>query len=255
LLIPFPEIRSLTIHLRCSCTVAVAQATFLPTILKVFLKYSVTKSNIYAALTYIFMIPIYPFIGWHSDWTRDRMWHFIFCMVCCIPCYAVWMHTSTHPHLIGTTISVSSLYGMAFLGGMCRPAQPVLYSYRSLTLYGASEQAVGGAATVASLSIASIMGPQMYPNSDGPHYVPAFTASVCIIALGISAYLTLPLWLMWEANRRKAKTGFAVPLQAMEDEDNSEVSAATHDRLHEVSHVAEKQVDEVSLHEFADKKV
>jgi len=64
-----------------SCTVAVAQATFLPTILSVFLKFSTRKANIYAAYTYVFMIPIYPFIGWHSDWTRDRMYHFIFPMV------------------------------------------------------------------------------------------------------------------------------------------------------------------------------
>jgi len=144
-----------------SCTVAVAQATFLPTILSVFLKFNTTKANIYAAYTYIFMIPIYPFIGWHSDWTRDRMWHFIFPMVCCIPGYAVWLYTSTHPEVRGTSISYMALYGMAFLGGMCRPAQPVLLSYRSSTLYGAAEQAVGGAAAVASLSIASIMGPQV----------------------------------------------------------------------------------------------
>lgn len=50
---------------------------------------------------------------------------------------------------------------LLLLPGMCRPAQPVLLSYRSSTLYGAAEQAVGGAAAVASLSIASIMGPQV----------------------------------------------------------------------------------------------
>ncbi|KAK4552275.1 hypothetical protein LTR86_010445 [Recurvomyces mirabilis] len=234
-----------------SCTIAVSQATFLPTILKVFLKYSTTKSNIYAALTYVFMIPIYPFIGWHSDWTRDRMWHFVFCMSCAIPCYAVWLHTSIHPELRGTVISVTSLYGVAYLGGMTRPAQPVVYSYRGSTLYGAAEQAVGGAATVASLSIASIMGPQMYPNSDGPLYVPAFKASVIVILLGIGSYLTIPLWLTWEAKQRKNKTGFAIPLQAMEDEEHSAVSASAHDRLREVTYVDQKQAerDEVSLHE------
>jgi len=79
----------------------------------------------------------------------------------CIPGYAVWLYTSQHPEARGTTISYMALYGMAFLGGMCRPAQPVLLSYRSSTLYGAAEQAVGGAAAVASLSIASIMGPQV----------------------------------------------------------------------------------------------
>ncbi|KAK5675706.1 hypothetical protein LTS10_011806 [Elasticomyces elasticus] len=214
----------------CSCTIAVAQATFLPTILKVFLKYSVTRSNIYAALTYIFMIPIYPLIGWHSDWTRDRMWHFVFS-------YTAWPSS---------------------VGGMCRPAQPVLYSYRSSTLYGAGEQAVGGAATVASLSIASIMGPQMYPDSDAPYFVPAFTATVCVISLGICAYLSLPLWLMWEANRRKAKTGFAIPLQAMEDEEHSAVSATAHDHLRDVTYAdpvfSEKRGEfgggDASLHEY-----
>jgi hypothetical protein len=144
-----------------------------------------------------------------------------------------------------------ALYGMAFLGGMCRPAQPVLLSYRSNTLYGAAEQAVGGAATVASLSIASIMGPQMYPNSDAPRFIPAFAGSVAIIALGICAYSTVPLWLMWEAQRRKAKTGHAFPLQAMEDEENSEVSAAAHERLRRVNEFQEKgdAAREISLHE------
>jgi hypothetical protein len=235
----------------CACTVAVAQATFLPTILHVFLGFNTTKSNLYAAFTYIFMIPVYPFVGWHSDWTRDRMWHYILCMVCCIPAYAVWLHTSIHPESKGTSIHLMALYGMAFLGGMCRPAQPVLLSYRSNTLYGAAEQAVGGAATVASLSIASIMGPQMYPNSDAPRFIPAFAGSVAIIALGICAYSTVPLWLMWEAQRRKAKTGHAFPLQAMEDEENSEVSAAAHERLRQVNEFQEKgdAAREISLHE------
>lgn len=157
-----------------SCTVAVAQATFLPTILSVFLNFNTTKANIYAALTYVFMIPIYPFIGWHSDYTRDRTWHFVFPMLCCIPGYAVWLYASLHPEVRGTSISMLSLYGMAFLGGMCRPAQPVLLSYRSSTLYGATEQAVGGAAAVASLSIASIMGPQV---SSLPHFPFAIVTS------------------------------------------------------------------------------
>jgi hypothetical protein len=40
-------------------------------------------------------------------------------------------------------------------------AQPAALSYRSATLYGAAEQAVGGAIAIASLSIASIIGPQV----------------------------------------------------------------------------------------------
>lgn len=40
-------------------------------------------------------------------------------------------------------------------------AQPVILSYRSATLYGAAEQAVGTSAAVASLSVASIIAPQV----------------------------------------------------------------------------------------------
>ena len=40
-------------------------------------------------------------------------------------------------------------------------AQPAALAYGSSTLYGASEQAVGGATAVAALSIASIIGPQV----------------------------------------------------------------------------------------------
>jgi hypothetical protein len=53
------------------------------------------------------------------------------------------------------------MYGMAFLGQLLLVAQPVMLSYRSSTLYGAAEQAVGTSTTVASLSIASIIAPQV----------------------------------------------------------------------------------------------
>lgn len=53
------------------------------------------------------------------------------------------------------------MYGMAFLGQMVVVSQPIVLSYRTSTLYGAAEQAVGGAAAVASLTIASIIAPQV----------------------------------------------------------------------------------------------
>lgn len=81
----------------------------------------------------------------------------------------------------------------------------------------------------------------MYPNEDAPYFISGFTGATSVIAGGILAYATLPLWLMWEANRRKRKTGFAIPIQAMEDEENSQVSTAAHDKLHQVNAIAEKQ--------------
>ena len=157
---------------------AVAQATFLPTILKVFLEFDTQKANLYTAICNLTIIPLYWIWGVHSDWTRDRMWHYIVPVVASIPCYAVWTYVATHPAARGTTIGTLSLYGMAFLGQLVLISQPVVLSYRSSTLYGAAEQAVGGAAAVASLSIASIIAPQVMSNS--PMYGAELTRSRCI---------------------------------------------------------------------------
>jgi hypothetical protein len=89
------------------------------------------------------------------------MWHYLIPLIGTIPCYAVWTYVATHPETNGTTISQMALYGVGILGQLLVIAQPVVLSYRSATLYGASEQAVGSAAAVASLSIGSIIGPQV----------------------------------------------------------------------------------------------
>ncbi|GAM33572.1 the major facilitator superfamily permease [Talaromyces pinophilus] len=124
---------------------------------------------------------------------------------------------------------------MSFFGQICLVAQPVVLSYRTSTLYGAAEQAVGGAAAVASLSIASIIGPQMYPNSDAPQYLAGFIATCALLGVCILTYLTLPYWLYYEARTRKRKTGHALPLTAIEDAEISHISAAALTRIHEVN--------------------
>lgn len=161
----------------CLLIVAVALGTFLPTILKVvrstvspvfidiqadllkFAKFSSTKANEYTSAVYFAAIVCYAVWSWHSDWTRERMWHYILPAMGAIPCFAVWTYVGSHESFSG--IKPISLYGLAFLGNLVSIAQPAALSYRSCTLYGASEQAVGGAIAVASLSIASIIGPQV----------------------------------------------------------------------------------------------
>ena len=32
----------------------------------------------------------------HSDWTRERMWHYVIPVLASIPCYGVWTYVSTH---------------------------------------------------------------------------------------------------------------------------------------------------------------
>ncbi|RFU29271.1 hypothetical protein B7463_g7058, partial [Scytalidium lignicola] len=142
----------------CIAIAAVAQATFLPTILSSLMKFSVQKANVYTAIVNVVAVPLYWTYPLHSDWTRERMWHFIIPVLASIPCYAVWTYVSVHRE--ETSISNISMYGMAFLGQLLLLAQPVLLSYRSSTLYGAAEQAVGTSTAVAALSIASIIAPQ-----------------------------------------------------------------------------------------------
>lgn len=86
------------------------------------------------------------------------MWHYIVPVALVIPCYGVWTYVSVSQ---STKIAPIAMYGMGFLGQLVVIAQPIILSYRSSTLYGAAEQAVGGAAAVASLSIASIIAPQV----------------------------------------------------------------------------------------------
>jgi len=87
------------------------------------------------------------------------MWHYLLPVIAALPCFALWTYVSSHESF--GSIQPISLYGMAFLGNCVSFAQPAALSYRTSTLYGASEQAVGGASAVAALSIASIIGPQV----------------------------------------------------------------------------------------------
>ena len=87
------------------------------------------------------------------------MWHYLIPTLGAIPCFAVWTYVASR-HSYGN-IEPIALYGLAFLGNLVSIAQPAALAYRTSTLYGASEQAVGGASAVAALSIASIIGPQV----------------------------------------------------------------------------------------------
>ena len=229
----------------CLCTVAVGLANFLPTILSNFMGFSGLKSNLYSAITNMVAFPLFWFFGWHSDWTRERMWHYVIPAAISIPGFAVWTYVSMNPGARGNGgISATSLYGMTFLSQMVRIGQPIIMSYRSSTLYGATEQATGGAALVAALSFASIVGPQMYPKTDAPTYRPGFTATCCLLVLCILSYLSLPILLNWEAKRRKDKTGSAMPLQAMADAENSQVADANMDRIIEMNAQVERLSEE-----------
>ncbi|KAF9892101.1 hypothetical protein FE257_002507 [Aspergillus nanangensis] len=216
----------------CVTIVAVSQATFLPSIFHYFMNFSTTKSNLYTSALYLAIIPFYLIIPLHSDWKRERMWHYLVPVILSIPCYAVWTYFSFNSTT--TSIQPITLYGIAILGKMIVVAQPIVLSYRSSTLYGAAEQAVGTCAAVASLTVGSIIAPQMFPDKDGPLYQNGFIACVALEGVCILTYLCLPVLLLWEAERRKRKTGHAMPLRAILDAENAQVSDAAIARLHEI---------------------
>lgn len=178
------------------------------------------KANLYTAIVNLVAVPLYWTYPLHSDWTRERMWHFVVPVIASIPCYAVWTYYSSHPEQ--HNISYLAMYGVAFLGQLLLLAQPVLLSYRSATLYGAAEQAVGTSIAVAALSIASIIAPHMYPNHDAPYYLAGFASTAGLLAAGVCFYLTIPLCLFMEATWRKRNTGQALPLQALADAERSQ---------------------------------
>ncbi len=62
----------------------------------------------------------------------------------------------------------------------------------------------------------------------------------------IISYLTIPLWLLREAKIRKHKTGHAIPLQAMEDAEHSQVSAAAMARIHEINALEESSAVKIA---------
>ena len=143
------------------------------------MEFSTTKSNLYTAAVYLVLIPPYVLWSLHSDWVRERLWHFLIPVILSVPCYGIFasmLNKSTHLSILIGSLAVwtffafhsktssirpISLYGVAFLGKLIAISQPIILSYRSSTLYGAAEQAVGTSAAVASLSIASIIAPQV----------------------------------------------------------------------------------------------
>ncbi|KAK8038687.1 hypothetical protein PG993_007098 [Apiospora rasikravindrae] len=202
----------------CLCLVGTSQGTFAPTILHEFLGFSPQKANTYMAFVYFYTIPLYWFWPLHSDWTRERMWHYVLPLLGTIPCYAIWTSVSAGQSFGG--LSGISLYGLAYLGHLTSVAQPAAIAYRSSTLYGASEQAVGSGIQIGALYVASIISPQMYPDSAAPWYLTAFIATLCLLVLCVLSYLSLPVLLLWEAKRRKAKYGHAMPRYAIQDSEH-----------------------------------
>jgi len=67
---------------------------------------------------------------------------------------------------------------------------------------------------------------QIFPIPDKPWYLPGFATACATLAFTLIGFGSLPFWLLWEARRRKAKNGHAMPLRALEDAQQAHISAA-----------------------------
>lgn len=162
------------------------------TVLK-FVGFSVGKANTFMAIIFFYVIPLYCFWPLHSDWTRERMWHFVLPILFALPCYVAWTWASAHQSFGG--ISSVSIYGLAFLGHLSSITQPVMLSYRSSTLYGAAEQAVGGGIQISAVYLASIISPQVsQPNLTSPLHRLSKVRWVCMLRQLKLTHLDLSLF-------------------------------------------------------------
>lgn len=110
-------------------------------------------------IVYFYTIPLYWFWPLHSDWTRERTWHYVLLVCFAVPCYGTWTWVSARKDF--APLSGITIYGLTYLGHLTSIAQPVALSFRTSTLYGAAEQAVGGGVQIGALYLASIISPQV----------------------------------------------------------------------------------------------
>ena len=222
----------------CLLIVAVAQGTFLPTILNSFAKFSSTKANEYTSAVYFSAIIIYSLWSWHSDWTRERMWHYCLAALRAVPCYAVWTYVGAHESFSG--ITPISLYGLSFpwqhgvhcaASGIGLPDRDTLRCSRASRWWSHGDSCPIHCQHPRTSDLSKL---RLAMAQEG------FAASCSTLAICIATYLTLPVWLLMEAKKRKRKTGHAMPIRAMEDAEHAMISAVALARLHEVNRMEEK---------------
>ncbi|KXS20277.1 MFS general substrate transporter [Gonapodya prolifera JEL478] len=118
----------------------------------------------------------YVAVSWHSDFTRERMWHYV----------------------IPMTIST---IGSFFLTGAAYNPPSDTNAYRTITLKGSTEvgMALGWMSAIAF--VAALISPFMYPDEAYPEYVAAMLWGTIAYAISAISVLLIPLAIKWQ-NRR-----------------------------------------------------
>jgi hypothetical protein len=87
----------------------------------------------------------------------------------------------------------------------------------------------------------------MFPDTDAPLFHSGFIGCVTLQVICVISCLCIPILLLLEAEQRKRKTGHAMPLRAILDAENSQVSEAALARLHAIQEQEAKELEDMKF--------
>lgn len=124
-------------------------------------------------------------LGWHSDWVNERFWHIVgvvifFTFLGSLPLVITAMNPTSVPpgarlFFLMMTSPISATY-------------PLTWAYRANTSKGTARATINSALTLTAYAVGLILGPQMFPNSDAPNYVPGLWASFALYLAGVTFF-------------------------------------------------------------------
>lgn len=182
----------------CSTVTAYALSFFLPTILRLRLRFSLVKAQCLAAPPYVFAILVAMTTATLSDKLKIRwpfiMFHSILCLIGLSLLYAPGVSTAVQ------------YFGVFLVAAGTNANIPATISYMQNNIHTSSRRAVLSALQVGFGAIGGIFGSTVFRETDAPFYRPGLIASiVCnVFIICASAGFTL---LFTKRNRDADRTG------------------------------------------------
>jgi len=184
----------------------IGAANFLPSILFGMGYNTALSANFMSVWPNLWGAICYVGWSWHSDHTRERVWHGILPGLLATVGGALLVACAKNPPTATNLGFVSNgvRYFFIFLTSPQVGAYPVLVNYRASTLVGSTEVGLGISSVLVCQAVASIIGPFLFPNSDGPNFVPGLLASTVLYGIGSVLYALIPATLRYQ-NRLATK--------------------------------------------------
>jgi len=161
-------------------------------------------ANAMAAVVNFWAVLCTLFLGWHSDWTRERYWHITFTVVFFSLCGSLPLAlTATFPGTIPSGLRLL----FVLLTSPISASYPVLWAYRANTAKGTGRSTVNSALTLTMYAGGLIVGPQLFPSTDAPNFVPGLWASFGLYFVGVSFFVWIPLILRRQLRHHQSTLG------------------------------------------------